>query len=138
MRPAQVPHSLHELADAVLIVRAVQIYAGEHLLHPPGPPEGGYRLLKELIRQVMLTVEHARGGGQGLAVRAWPHLSEETDGKDVEPWIVVPDVRGFSCEWYDFEEDGWSQEWELGPGTPAGGAGLQFEAAGDEVYFCLF
>ena len=73
---------------------------------PPDSP------LKDGLHRLSVTVEHARGGGQGLAVRAWPHLSEETDGKDVEPWIVVPDVRGFSCEWYDFEEDGWSQEWE--------------------------
>ena len=73
---------------------------------PPDSP------LKDGLHRLSVTVEHARGGGQGLAVRAWPHLNEETDGKDVEPWIVVPDVRGFSCEWYDFEEDAWSQDWE--------------------------
>ena len=73
---------------------------------PPDSP------LKDGLHRLSVTVEHARGGGQGLAVRAWPHMAEETDGKDVEPWIVVPDVRGFGCEWYDFEEDGWSQDWE--------------------------
>lgn len=73
---------------------------------PPDSP------LKDGLHRLSVTVEGSRGGGRGLAVRAWPHLAEETDGKDVEPWIVVPDVRGFSCEWYDFEEDGWSQEWE--------------------------
>ena len=73
---------------------------------PPDSP------LKDGLHRLSVTVESAHGGGRGLAVRAWPHLSEETDGKDVEPWIVVPDVRGFSCEWYDFEEDGWSQDWE--------------------------
>ena len=73
---------------------------------PPDSP------LKDGLHRLSVTVEHSRGGGQGLAVRAWPHLTEESDGSDVEPWIVVPDVRGFSCEWYDFEEDSWSQEWE--------------------------
>ena len=73
---------------------------------PPDSP------LKDGLHRLSVTVESSRGGGRGLAVRAWPHMAEDTDGKDVEPWIVVPDVRGFGCEWYDFEEDGWSQDWE--------------------------
>ena len=73
------------------------------------PPDSS---LKDGLHRLAVSVEHVRGGGSGLAVRAWPHLSEEEDGKGVEPWVVAPDVRGFSCEWYDYEEDAWSQEWE--------------------------
>ena len=30
----------------------------------------------------------------------------------------MPQVEGFSCEWYDFEEDRWSQDWETTNSLP--------------------
>ena len=52
------------------------------------------------------------GGERGLVVRAWPHLSEEMDENDAEPWLVAPGVEEFDCEWYDFDSDSWSRDWE--------------------------
>ena len=48
----------------------------------------------------------------GLVVRAWPHLSEEMDENDAEAWLVTPGVEEFDCEWYDFDSDSWSRDWE--------------------------
>ena len=53
-------------------------------------------------------------------MRAWPHLTESEDVRpsQIESRPVVPQVEGFSCEWYDFEEDRWSQDWETTNSLP--------------------
>jgi len=30
----------------------------------------------------------------------------------VDPWLISSEVDGLSCEWYDFEDESWSQDWE--------------------------
>ncbi|MDR0994303.1 MAG: prepilin-type N-terminal cleavage/methylation domain-containing protein [Verrucomicrobiota bacterium] len=71
-------------------------------------PDSG---LQNGLHRLSVTVE-SLSGQQGLYVRAWPHLVEDMNENDAEPWLVSPGVQGFSCEWYDFEEETWSQEWE--------------------------
>lgn len=63
------------------------------------------------LHRLSVTVEGS-GEARGLMVRAWPHLVEEVDPNQVEAYKITQEVRGFSCEWYDFEGEDWSQEWE--------------------------
>lgn len=72
---------------------------------PPDSP------LRDGLHRLSVGVENA-GGGRGLVVRAWPHLSEDDDARDAEPWLVCPEAESFKCEWYDFDLDSWSQDWE--------------------------
>ena len=72
---------------------------------PPDSP------LRDGLHRLSVGVENA-GGGRGLVVRAWPHLSEDDDARDAEPWLVCPEAESFKCEWYDFDMDSWSQDWE--------------------------
>jgi prepilin-type N-terminal cleavage/methylation domain-containing protein len=80
------------------------VTSGTAFLPPDSPWVNG-------LHRLSVTVDSV-GGEQGLVVRAWPHLSEDVKPQDVEPWLVAPGVEGFSCEWYDFESDSWSQKWE--------------------------
>jgi len=72
---------------------------------PPDSP------LRDGLHRLSVTVE-GHGEGRGLVVKAWPHLALETESKDVESVRVAAGVRGLACEWYDFEGETWSQEWE--------------------------
>jgi hypothetical protein len=72
------------------------------------PPESH---LRDGLHRLSVTVEGS-GERRGLVVRAWPHLVEEDGGKDAERILVAPGVQGLACEWYDFEGEDWSQEWE--------------------------
>ncbi len=63
------------------------------------------------LHRLSVTVDGS-GEDRSLVVQAWPHLAEEVELHGVESWRVAPGVDGFSCEWYDFEEDRWSQDWE--------------------------
>lgn len=80
------------------------VTSGTAFLPPDSPLQNG-------LHRLSLTVEGS-GEERGLAVRAWPHLSEDVEESDVEAWLVAPGVEGFSCEWYDFEDESWSQDWE--------------------------
>jgi len=80
------------------------ITSGSAFLPPDSPYQNG-------LHRISVTVDSA-DGERGLVVRAWPHLSEDMDENDVEPWLVSSEVDGLSCEWYDFEDDSWSQDWE--------------------------
>ena len=74
------------------------------------PPDSPYR---NGLHRLSVTVSGS-GGARGLAIQAWPHMTEEEDldRNAVETVVVTTEVRGFSCEWYDFEADDWSQDWE--------------------------
>jgi prepilin-type N-terminal cleavage/methylation domain-containing protein len=57
------------------------------------------------------------GESRGLVATAYPHMADAEDlGLDRKPdreeIPVSLEVYGFSCEWYDFEEEDWSQDWE--------------------------
>ena len=72
------------------------------------PPDSHFR---NGLHRMSVTVDTAQGE-RGLVVRAWPHLAEEDGERDAEAWLVCPEVDEFSCEWYDFDVDAWSQDWE--------------------------
>lgn len=80
------------------------VTSGTAFLPPDSPYQNG-------LHRISVTVE-SEGGEHGLVVRAWPHVSEEVEERDVDGWLVAPEVEGLSCEWYDFDEDSWSQDWE--------------------------
>lgn len=82
------------------------VTSGTAFLPPDSPYQNG-------LHRLSVTVDSV-GGERGLVVRAWPHMVNPDDFKEseVEPWLVCPEVEGFSCEWYDFEAEDWSQKWE--------------------------
>lgn len=68
------------------------------------------------LHRLSLTVSGA-GERRGLVATAYPHMADAEDlGLDRKPdreeIPVSREVEGFSCEWYDFEAEDWSQEWE--------------------------
>ena len=80
------------------------VTSGTAFLPPDSPFQHG-------LHRLSVTVEGS-GEKRGLMVKAWPHLAEEEDRRAVESWLVAPEVNGLSCEWYDFEDERWSQDWE--------------------------
>lgn len=48
----------------------------------------------------------------GLAVRSFSHLLPEEDWEDIEWELIDPEVEGFRCRFYDYEEEEWADEWE--------------------------
>ena len=84
--------------------KASWVTSGSAFLPPDSPLQNG-------LHRLSVTAD-SLGGTRGLVVRAWPHLSEEMDENDAEPLLVAPGVERFKCEWYDFESDDWSTDWE--------------------------
>ncbi len=84
--------------------KASWVTSGSAFLPPDSPLING-------LHRLSVTVD-SQGGERGLVVRAWPHLAEDTDENDAEPWLVAPGVDEFDCEWYDFENEDWSTDWE--------------------------
>jgi len=80
------------------------VTSGTAFLPPDSPYQNG-------LHRLSVTVD-SEGGESGLVVRAWPHVSEEVEENDVDGWLISSEVAGLSCEWYDFEDDRWSQNWE--------------------------
>ncbi len=80
---------------------------------PPGHP-----LLNGLHR-VMVEVDENEEGEPAIAVRAFPHLIEELDESDVDPWFLSSRVQGLNCRVYDAEDEDWSDEWEDTNSIPA-------------------
>jgi prepilin-type N-terminal cleavage/methylation domain-containing protein len=84
--------------------KASWVTSGTAFLPPDSPLQNGLHRLSVQVDSV--------GGEQGLVVRAWPHVSEEIEERNVDAWMACPEVEEFSCEWYDFESEDWSQDWE--------------------------
>lgn len=72
------------------------------------PPESEYR---DGLHRLSVTVE-GTGRKRALHVSAWPHIVEDPKDASPEEYDVAAGVSGLSCEWYDFEEESWSQDWE--------------------------
>ncbi len=72
------------------------------------PPDS---LLRDGLHRLEVTAEGS-GKNRGLTVRAWAHVAEEVEERDKQEWQVLKGVKGFACEWYDFEDESWSQDWE--------------------------
>jgi hypothetical protein len=86
------------------------VTSGTSFLPPDSPYQHG-------LHRISVGVEGA-GEERSLVVRAWPHVAEEIEEREVEAWRVAPGVEGLSCEWYDFDEERWSQEWEFTNSLP--------------------
>ena len=80
------------------------VTSGSAFLPPDSPLVNGLHRLSVGMDAV--------AGERGLVVRAWPHLSEERDARQAEAWLVCPEAKDFKCEWYDFENEGWTEDWE--------------------------
>ena len=84
--------------------KASWVTSGTAFLPPDSPLRNG-------LQRLSVTGE-AAAGERGLVVRARPHLTEDADENDAEPWLVCPEAEEFTCEWYDFDVDSWSTDWE--------------------------
>ena len=84
--------------------KASWVTSGTAFLPPDSPLRNG-------LHRLSVTVDSA-AGERGLVVRAWPHLTEDADENDAEPWLVCPEAEDFTCEWYDFDVDSWSTDWD--------------------------
>ena len=84
--------------------QASWVTSGSAFLPPDSPLVNGLHRLSVGIDSV--------AGERGLVVRAWPHLAEEEDARHADAWLVCPEAEDFKCEWYDFENDYWSEDWE--------------------------
>ena len=84
--------------------KASWVTSGSAFLPPDSPLRNG-------LHRVSVSVERVEGE-HGLAVRAWPHLAEDMDERDAQPWMACAQVEDFDCEWYDFDLDSWSHDWE--------------------------
>ena len=84
--------------------QASWVTSGTAFLPPDSPLRNGLHRLSVSVDSVQ--------GERGLVVRAWPHLSEDMDENDAEPIMACPEAEEFKCEWYDFDLDAWSQDWE--------------------------
>ena len=80
------------------------VTSGTAFLPPDSPLRNG-------LHRLSVSVDSAQGE-RGLVVRAWPHLAEDADENDAEAWLVCPEAEEFTCEWYDFDADIWSTDWE--------------------------
>ena len=84
--------------------KASWVTSGTAFLPPDSPLRNG-------LHRVSVSIDTV-DGERGLVVRAWPHLSEDMDERDAEPWLACPEAEEFECEWYDFDLDSWSTDWE--------------------------
>ena len=90
--------------------KASWVTSGTAFLPPDSPLRNG-------LHRLSVTVDSA-AGERGLTVRAWPHLTEDADENDAEPWLVCPEAEEFSCEWYDFDTETWSTDWDYTNSLP--------------------
>lgn len=72
----------------------------------PGHP------LAQGLHRVVLGIENDTRGRPSFTVRAFPHLLDEPEPKDFDPWHISSRVRGFQCRVYNFEDERWDDEWE--------------------------
>lgn len=84
--------------------KASWVTSGTAFLPPDSPLRNGLHRLSVSMDAVQ--------GERGLVVRAWPHLSEDVNESDAEAILVCPEAEEFECEWYDFDADTWSTDWE--------------------------
>jgi hypothetical protein len=85
--------------------KASWVTSGTAFLPPDSPLRNG-------LHRLSVTVDRpgrARPGGARLAAR----LTEDATKTTPKAWLVVSrSVEEFSCEWYDFDMDSWSTDWE--------------------------
>jgi hypothetical protein len=64
------------------------------------------------LHRIMISIEDNDEGDPSVAIRAFPHLAEEIEKGEADPWFVSTRVKGIDCRVYDFESEDWSDDWE--------------------------
>ena len=70
------------------------------------------------MHRIEVTVESNDDGEPAVAIRAYPHLADEEDIEEAEPWFVSTEVKGLNCRVYNLEEEDWMDEWEFTNSLP--------------------
>ncbi|HMP76282.1 MAG TPA: prepilin-type N-terminal cleavage/methylation domain-containing protein [Kiritimatiellia bacterium] len=73
---------------------------------PPDSP------LAQGLHRIMVSVEPGPNGGDAFTVRAFPHLAEEIEKRDVDGWPISSRVQGLNVRVWNVEEERWEDEWE--------------------------
>lgn len=81
------------------------VASGSALMSPESPFRRG-------LHRVTLSIEETPDGHKGLAARAYPHLAEDIDEDEIEPWFVSGRIRGLDCRIWDAETEDWIDEWD--------------------------
>ncbi len=70
------------------------------------------------LHRLEVTVENNADGNPAVAVRAYPHLADEEDIEEADPWYISTEVKGVNCRVYSKEEEEWLDEWEFTNSLP--------------------
>lgn len=70
------------------------------------------------LHRLVVTVENNDDGDAAVAIRAYPHLAEDVEDDDPDPWFVSTEVKGLDCRVYNLEDEDWEDEWELTNSIP--------------------
>ncbi len=64
------------------------------------------------LNRIFLSIEEI-DGQRGLAVSAYPHLSDPDDAfvEEVDPWMISPRVLGLQARFYNLTTNTWEEEW---------------------------
>jgi type II secretion system protein J len=64
------------------------------------------------LHRLEVSLDRDEEGRPAIAIRAWPHLADEEEDVEGEPWFVSTEVQGLRCRTYNAEEERWDHEWE--------------------------
>ncbi|MBU1694785.1 MAG: type II secretion system GspH family protein [Verrucomicrobia bacterium] len=70
------------------------------------------------LHRLEVSLDRDNEGRPAVAVRAWPHLADEEEDVEGEPWFVSTEVKGLRCRTYNAEEERWDHEWENTSSVP--------------------
>lgn len=63
------------------------------------------------LHRIEITVQENDDGDPAVAIRAFPHLTQEEDW-ELDPWYVSTVVKGLNIRTYNAREEDWEDEWE--------------------------
>ena len=64
------------------------------------------------LHRISVTIEDNEDGDPAVAVRAAPHLAEEDDIEDMDPWFLSTEVNALDVQIYNKDDETWDDEWE--------------------------
>ncbi len=73
---------------------------------PPDSP------LAQGVHRLMVSIESNDDGEDAFTVRAFPHLAEEIDKKDVPAWAISSKVKGLNVRVWNAQDEAWDDDWE--------------------------
>lgn len=63
-------------------------------------------------------IDQTENGDDALFASARPHLADEDDYEEEEPWLVTAGIQGIECRIYNEEEEEWEEEWTTSNSVP--------------------